>query len=137
MRLDLAVLVFHVSANVVWVGSLLAVLVVAGVASEPVEARARLARKVYVSLAVPGFLVSFIFGLVRLGLDWRYYLVTTHFMHVKLAFAAVAIVVHHLVGARLGKMRRGGIAVRGTGWTGLAFGLATLGAIIMAVVEPF
>jgi putative membrane protein len=103
---DLWVLALHVASNAVWVGSLLAVLVVVGMPGEGAKASNLLGLRVYRALAIPGFLGSLVFGGIRLGLDWRYYLVTTHFMHAKLLLVAVAIAAHHVVGAGV---RAGGL----------------------------
>jgi uncharacterized membrane protein len=135
--LDITVLVLHVTANVVWVGALLAALVLVGMAAEDAQARGRMALRVYRTLAVPGFVGSLVFGVARLGLDWRHYLVTTHYMHVKLVLVVFAIILHHFVGARVRRMARDGQPVGAPGWTALAFGAMAVGSIIMAVAEPF
>lgn len=137
MRFDLVVLALHVCANVVWVGALLAVLVVLAGNAEDQGARGRLAWRVYRTLALPGFVGSFVFGMVRLGVDWRYFLVTTHFMHVKLLLVVVAIAVHHLVGARARRVAKGAGKAGSGVVSGLAFGLACLGAVVLAVLKPF
>jgi protoporphyrinogen IX oxidase len=137
VRFDLVVLALHMGANVVWVGALLAVVVVLSTRGEDEGARGRLAWRAYRTLALPGFVGSFVFGLIRLGFDWRYYLVTTHFMHLKLVLVVVAIVVHHLVGAKARRMAKGtGRAGSGV-VSGLAFGLACLGVVVVAVTKPF
>jgi uncharacterized membrane protein len=132
VRVDLAVLVLHVCANVVWVGSLLAVVLIHGMVTEDTVVRGRIALRVYRWLAVPAFVGSTVFGLARLALDGRYYLVTTHFMHLKLLMVLVAIAAHHIVGARV---RRAGS--KPAPLAGVVFGLACLGAVLMAVVKPF
>lgn len=135
MRADLAVLVLHMAGNVVWVGALLGV--VALLWGGGGEAGGKAALRVYRLVAVPGFLVSFCFGVGRLLLDWKYYLVTTHYMHAKLVLVVVAIGLHHVVGA--GAKRASGGAQVGGGRlaAGVGFGLACLGALFLAVVKPF
>jgi protoporphyrinogen IX oxidase len=132
VRADLVVLVLHVFANVVWVGSLLSVVLVLGMVAEDTVPRGRIALRVYRWLAVPGFVGSTVFGVARLALDGRYYLVTTHFMHVKLLLVVAAIGAHHIIG---GRVRRAGS--KPARFAGLVFGVASFGAIVMAVLKPF
>jgi len=116
----------------VWVGSLLSAAAVQGMGAEDAAARGRIALRIYRRLAVPAFLASTLFGLARLGLDWRYYLVTTHFMHAKLLLVVIAIAAHHVVGARVKRAGSGSVAL-----VGALYGLACMGAIVLAVVKPF
>lgn len=135
MRADLAVLILHMAGNVVWVGALLAVVVLLGGGGG--EAWGKAALRVYRLLAVPGFLVSFGFGVARLLIDWKYYMVTTHFMHAKLLLVIVAIGLHHVVGAGAKKASGGAQVGGGRLAAGVGFGLACLGAIFLAVAKPF
>ena len=103
----------HVTANLVWIGSILAVVLV--LAKGPGDARQRgaTARLLYRTLAVPGFVVSLTMGVVKLALDPTYYFKVTHFMHAKLALVAVIIGLHHVIGARARKMEDGEAADAG------------------------
>lgn len=91
----------HVLANVVWIGSLLAECTLLGRARFMADGAeiGGLARRVHSRLAVPGFVASFAFGVARIATDPRLY---QHlpWMHVKLAFAAGVIVLHHVIGSR-------------------------------------
>ncbi len=137
MRADLVLIALHVAANMVWVGALLASVLVVVDNGGPVAGQVRLARTIYARLAVPAFLLSFVLGAARLGMDWRSYLVTTHFMHAKLALAFVAIVAHHWIGALL-KRLTDEPATAGRMLKGLAyvFGIACLGSVVLVVMRP-
>jgi putative membrane protein len=102
-----ALLFTHVLANLVWIGSLLAVGLVSASADFAARERGALARRIYLRLAVPAFLLSFASGLVRLLLDIDLYLVRTHYMHAKLLFAVIVIGLHHLLGARARRLAEG------------------------------
>ena len=134
MSTDTILVSLHVAANLVWVGSVLAGVVALRTPGADAAARQDVARRIFRVLALPAFVASFVFGAARLGLDWRYYMVTTHFMHVKLTLALVAIVAHHWMGARI---RRTGATNDGAILVGaFAFGFACLVAVVMAVVRP-
>src|ERR1700753_3728567 len=100
----------HVAANVVWIGAILAVGRVLTAADGDAKLRGALAVRIYGSLAVPAFVISFAAGAVRLALDPDYYFVRTHFMHAKLLFALIVIALHHVVGARAKKAASGAAA---------------------------
>src|SRR6478735_53513 len=93
-------IVLHVIANVVWIGSILAVAVVSASPDASAAIRGQLALVVYKRLAIPAFVASFVFGVTRLALDPHYYFVQTKFMHAKLLLALVVIGLHHAIGAR-------------------------------------
>lgn len=96
-----AVLVFvHVFANLVWIGSILAVAAALMDTAAELRLRASVALSIYRQLATPAFGASFSAGLVRLLLDTNLYLVQTHYMHAKLLFALAVIALHHIIGAR-------------------------------------
>jgi uncharacterized membrane protein len=120
---------FHVVFNLVWVGAVLGAVVVAGECSDD---RMRASKEIFTRLALPGFLGSFALGLVRLIWDWRLYLVTTHFMHAKLLLALIAIVAHHVIGA---KLKRG--SVRFLSVWGVVFAVGAFGSAVVAIVKPF
>lgn len=138
MKAELVLVTLHVAANMVWVGSLISSAVVALAAGGPTQAQAKLGRALYTRLAAPAFGVSFVLGAVRLGLDWNYYMVTTHFMHAKLALAFVAIVAHHWVGARLKRLCDATPAPdRSLGLATAVFAIACLGSVALVVMRPF
>src|SRR4051812_49318376 len=105
--MDLLLLWLHVVGNIVWIGSILAVgVIVAGPGGSPKD-RGEIALRVYMRLAVPAFVVPFVCGVVRLGLDPSYYLKQHHWMHAKLPLALGVIALHHVVGGRAKKLARG------------------------------
>ena len=130
--MDLALLWLHVSGNIVWIGSILAVgLVLAGTRGEAslVRLRGELAYDIYRRLAVPAFIVSFLCGAVRLGSDMSYYLKQHHWMHGKLTLALVVIALHHVIGARARKMANGAVQEAGpAGILSVVLAVAAIGA---------
>jgi putative membrane protein len=96
----------HVSGNLIWIGSIVAVAVLL-TGSGPATSRGEAALGVYRRLAVPAFLVSFVAGAIRLALSWKLFLVHTHWMHAKLPVALGVIALHHVIGARARKMAQG------------------------------
>src|SRR5580700_2714369 len=106
MNTDLALVWLHVSGNLVWIGSILAVGVVLTGQGEP-KARGEIALGIYRRLAVPAFVVSFLCGAIRLGMDLPYYLKEHHWMHAKLPLALGVIGLHHVIGGRARKMSQG------------------------------
>jgi putative membrane protein len=134
---SVALIFAHVLANVVWIGSILAVAMLVGRArfmADGAEIGA-LARRVYSRLAVPAFLGSFAFGAARVAMDGRAYAHLPWF-HVKLTFAVGVIALHHVIGARARRVA-GGSPEAGKGATVLM--LATLvfaaGAVWLGVAK--
>src|SRR5271166_6575333 len=105
--MDLALIWLHVSGNIVWIGSILAVGIILTSSKGDVKGRAELACDVYRRLAVPAFLVSFLAGATRLGTDMSYYLKLHHWMHAKLPLALTVIALHHVLGARARRLAAG------------------------------
>lgn len=129
----------HVLGNLVWIGAILAtgfLLITEGPGSA--RQRGALARQIYLKLAVPGFIVSFLAGTLRLLSDLPYYFVEKHFMHAKLPLALGVIAIHHLVGGRAKRMESGTQADAGSVrfLTPLLGVFAVLSAWL-ALVEPF
>jgi putative membrane protein len=138
---DLApiLVIFHVTANVVWIGSILAVaFVLSSSASPSLPEGGALARALYRALAVPSFVVSFVAGAARLSIDSHYYFVQTKFMHGKLFCALIVIALHHAIGGRA-KKAAAGVAVdpRLTARLATALVVAAAGAIALVVLKPF
>lgn len=126
----------HVTANLVWIGSILATGLLLAAPEGPVETRGKLARRVYRRLAAPAFGISLILGLIMLMQNIDLYFVQTKFMHMKLTFAVAVIALHHVIG---GKARR---AARGTdpgrlGWLLWLLGASAALAVFAVVKRPF
>ena len=102
----------HVTANVVWIGSILAVGRVLAATRRRREGPRRARRAHLQALAVPAFIASFLAGAARLVAGRRVLLRETHFMHAKLLLALVVIGLHHVIGARAKKAAAGSAAGR-------------------------
>jgi protoporphyrinogen IX oxidase len=97
----------HVVANLVWIGSILAVGLLLVRGPGDAKQRGEAGRLVYRSLAVPGFVASFVMGVVQLARDPAVYFKLTKFMHAKLPLALIVIALHHVIGARARRMAAG------------------------------
>lgn len=130
-RMETALTWLHVSGNIVWIGAILAVGVI--VASELSDSRTRgaLALQIYRRLAVPAFVVSLVFGAVRLFRDTSYYLKEHHWMHGKLALAVGVIVIHHVLGARAKRLAAGTVTTAGPA------GPLTVALAVLAMLATF
>jgi len=132
--MELALTWLHVSGNIVWIGSILAVAVAILSPGGTTKAGGEIAHAIYKRLAVPAFLVSFVCGAVRLGLDPAHYLRAHHWMHAKLPLAFAVIGIHHVIGARARKLAQG--AVQGAGPTAtlaIALAVSAVGAAFFAI----
>jgi putative membrane protein len=107
--------VLHVMANLVWIGSIASVgwLVGAAAKAESVDA-AKLARALYLRVATPAFIASFVFGVSRLLLDPSYYM-HLHWFHGKLTAVLAVIVLHHIIGGKARKVAAGSMQGGRTG----------------------
>lgn len=114
--LSTALIVLHVTANLVWIGTIASVGWLTSAASKAKDASAAvLARNLYMRAAVPAFLASFVFGASRLLQDPAYYM-HLHWFHAKLTAAFVVIALHHVIGAKAKKVAAGSMqAGRGGG----------------------
>jgi putative membrane protein len=137
LPLPTLLLALHVLGNVLWIGALLSVVTVAGRArwvADPSEIGA-LARRIHTRIAVPGFLLSFVAGTGRLLLAPGVYL-HLPWMHVKLTLAAVVIVLHHVIGARVRRVAQGATrAAPGVGVLGVFVLLCAAGAVLLGVAK--
>lgn len=128
----------HLSADVVWIGSILAVGWTLASSQGSDEVRGQLARRIYSTFAAPGFLVALLSGLGMLLSNTGYYFSATAFMHGKLTFAAAVVGLHHAIGARAKRMASGKVSGSGPA---RALTLALLGcaaaAAFFVVVKPF
>ncbi|HEY6463150.1 MAG TPA: CopD family protein [Polyangiaceae bacterium] len=133
-RLALPLVALHLTANLVWIGALLAVALLLGQARLTADGAelGRLARRVHVRLAVPAFLVSFLAGLARLLMQPSAYL-HMHWMHAKLTLAVVVIVIHHILGAKAKRVARGDTDAE-TSTTGFAVAVLVCAAGIATLV---
>jgi len=108
-------IVIHVMANLVWIGSIVSVGLLTAASSKLNDATAAgLARGLYLRVAMPAFLVSFTFGASRLFLDPAYYM-HLHWFHAKLTAVLVVIVLHHVIGGRARKVAAGSMQAGRTG----------------------
>src|SRR5262245_12341591 len=133
--MDLALIWLHVSGNIVWIGSILAVAVVLAGGKGEIRARGEIAYDIYRRLAVPSFIVSFLCGAFRLGLDLSYYLKLHHWMHAKLPLALAVIALHHVIGARARKMANG--TVQDAGPAGILGAVLAVAATLAAFFAIF
>lgn len=129
MRLDKALIWLHVTGNIFWIGALVAVAVVMLSSIGEAKWRGELALKIYLTLAVPAFVVSFVAGFSRLLMDTGLYL-QQPWMHAKLVFAVIAIALHHVIGGRAKKMHSGTVADAGP--TRALLGVFALSAVLAA-----
>jgi protoporphyrinogen IX oxidase len=105
--IDIGLVFVHVTANVVWIGAILAVAYTLTLrVGEPAD-RGKIAHALYLKLATPAFIVSFAAGAARLAMTPRYYFAETHWMHAKLLFAFGVIALHHMIGAHAKRMATG------------------------------
>jgi len=136
MELTLALVWLHVAGNVVWIGAILSVGLVLAGAKTDAKARGEIAVDLYRRLAVPAFVVSFLCGAVRLGLDASYFLKQHHWMHAKLTLALGVIALHHIIGARARKMAAGTVQDAGpVGKLTAALALLALGVTFVAIFK--
>jgi putative membrane protein len=128
----------HVAANVVWIGSILAVGRVLTGTEGDAKVRGAMAVRIYKGLASPAFATSFVAGAARLALSPDYYFVRTHFMHAKLLFALIVIGLHHVLGARA-KKAASGESPNTAGVPVLAAGIlaGAVVAVFLAIMKPF
>jgi len=131
MKLDLAISAIHVIANIFWIGAIVAVAVVLVSETGSAKDRGSLGQRIYMRVAVPGFLVSFVFGLWRLMGDSGFYMKSGWF-HIKLTMAIVVIALHHIIGSKAKKMAQG--TAEDAGKTGL---MAAILAICAAAAVFF
>jgi len=109
--MDNLIVALHVTSNLVWIGSIASAGWLTGAASrqeDPVVRKtvAELGYGLYKRAAVPAFVLSFVFGLVRLLLDPKTYM-RLHWFHGKLTFALGVIALHHVIGAKARKTAAG------------------------------
>jgi protoporphyrinogen IX oxidase len=106
MKAELTLVWLHVTANLFWIGAIVAVAVVILADKGDAKLRGELAYKIYLHSAVPAFVVSFFAGAIRLMMDAGPYM-KQPWMHAKLLFALIVIGLHHVIGARAKKLANG------------------------------
>jgi putative membrane protein len=134
--MESALIWLHVVGNIVWIGAILAVArVIQSSVSDP-KTRGALALEIYKKLAVPAFILSFVCGATRLGLDPAAYLKQTHWMHAKLPLALGVIGLHHVIGARAKKLSLGTVQDGGpTAILGIVIAVLAAGAAFFAIFK--
>lgn len=135
MNGQLALLWLHVSGNLVWIGSILAVAFVLTAGGTDAKVRGALGERIYRMLSVPAFVLAFVTGLARLLMDTHLYFVQTHWMHGKLLFALLVIGIHHVIGGRAKKLSRG--TVQDAGPTAMMAAILVVSAVIAAFFAIF
>jgi putative membrane protein len=137
LALPTALIAAHVLGNVVWIGALLAVAVLVRrgrFSADPAEVGA-LARRVHLTLASPAFFVSFVAGVTVIALH-PYVYASLPWMHAKLTFALVVIVLHHVIGARARRLAGGhSSAARGMPTIATATFVCAAGAVLLGIAK--
>jgi putative membrane protein len=136
-RFALPLVALHVSANLVWIGSILAVAWLCGRARLVADGTevGRFARGVYLRFSVPAFLLAVGAGVARLLMQPAVYL-HAHWMHGKLALALLIIALHHVIGAKAKRIARADTEAE-TATTGLTLAvlLAAVGAVALVTMK--
>lgn len=135
----LALVALHVTFDLVWIGSILSVGMLLGVAAREGEAggagTAKAALLVYRRLSIPAFGLAFLFGAARMADDAVSYL-HLHWFHGKLAAALAVIALHHVIGARAKKAAAGSMQAGRTGAIlAIALFCCALSATVLAVFK--
>ncbi len=134
--MDLLLIWLHVIGNLVWIGAILAVGVTILSKTGDPKTRGEIALGIYKRLAVPAFVVSFVFGAARLFSDPSYYLKQHHWMHAKLPLALIVIALHHVIGGRAKKLARGTVQDAGPAAILTAvLAVAAMGAAFLAIYK--
>ena len=120
VRLPLFLITLHVTANLVWIGSIMTVGWLVQAASRSTSgsrspanappdassATAFLARSIYLRVAVPAFLASLVFGMARLLQDPATYM-HLHWFHAKLTAVSGIVALHHILGRKAKQLSTG------------------------------
>jgi putative membrane protein len=135
MILPTTLIWLHVVGNVFWIGSISAVALL--LLQDGIEAatRGKIAASLYLRLAVPAFVLSFLAGMGRLLLDGPLYM-KQPWMHAKLTTALIAIALHHVIGAKARKLERDeGTATRSVGPMLAALALAAVLTVFFVTIR--
>lgn len=130
-------LVFHVFANMVWIGSIASVGWLTAASSrienaERADAVAQAAVQLYRRAAVPAFVLSLLFGLAMLLRDPGAYM-KLHWFHGKLTFALLVVALHHVLGARAKKAAKAPGGSRQAGGSSAILAVVTLVFALLTV----
>jgi len=135
--MDSLLVTLHVTANLLWIGSILSVGFLVAQASRRADGKsvAEVALALYKRLAVPAFLASVIFGLGRFATSPSYYL-HLHWFHGKLTVVLAVIGLHHVIGAKARKSAAGSMQAGRNGAI-LSIGLfvCTLAAVVLVIYQ--
>ncbi len=113
--LEQLLVTLHVTSNLVWIGSIACVGWLAAAATKQNDrSSAVLARGLYLRVAVPAFVGSFVFGVSRLLVQPAYYM-HLHWFHGKLTAALAVIALHHVIGAKARKVAGGSMQAGASG----------------------
>lgn len=127
----------HVCANVVWIGSIMSVAYFAGTRIGDVGSRVAIALRLYKRVATPVFIVSVVAGTLVLVSNLRFYFVVEKWMHGKLLFALIVIVIHHIIGGRVKRAWQGQHqATRALKTLALALAAAAFVTVFFAILRP-
>jgi putative membrane protein len=127
--LSVGLVVIHVFANLVWIGSIASAGFLLARADEE-KAYASASAWLYQRIATPAFGISFLAGLGRFALEPSTYM-HAHWFHGKVTFALVVIALHHVIGARAKKARAGSMQ---RAKSGAILSLALLCASLLTVL---
>ena len=129
---------FHVAANLVWIGSILSVAFTLMTRTGDLRVGAQIAYELYRKLAIPAFVVSFVTALARLLMSIELYFVETKYMHGKLLFAAIVIVLHHVIGGSAKAVAGGRRSSPGpVGVLAFLLGTSAVAATLFVIMKPF
>lgn len=135
----LALVALHVTANLIWIGSIASTGWLLTRATRAHDAgdseRAKLIGEIaygllYQKVANPAFMASFSFGIARVLWSPSTYS-HAHWFHGKMAFVLAIIAVHHVLGSRARKLSAGSMQA---GQVGAILTGILLGCSLMAVV---
>lgn len=128
----------HVAANLVWIGSILSVALALVSTAGAGRVGAQIAYELYRKLAIPAFVLSFVTALARLLNSIDLYFVETKYMHGKLLFAGIVIVLHHVIGARAKAVASGRRSTPGpVGVLALLLLISAVAATLFVILKPF
>jgi len=128
----------HVFADMLWVGSIVAVgALIAAKDSTVLVSRAGDARWIYRRLAAPAFVVAFVMGIACIFADPTHTVMKIPSMHVKLTLAAGVIALHHWIGASSRRIASGDRKTPMSSLPLVLLVLAAGGAVILGVLKPF
>jgi protoporphyrinogen IX oxidase len=137
-ELNFILLYLHLVANLVWIGSIIAVALTLHSGPAVPRERGVLARNILRRAAEPAFGISFLAGSCRLLLNYEYYFLRTQFMPAKLVLAFAVIALHYAIAARARHMERGERADPGNiGKLALALLTLVAGVVFLVLRKPF